>query len=141
MRSRHGKPSVRRRVPVLLLVPALTVAACGGGGDGGDRATVPPRPVTSGPASVPGPAATTPAGPGTGANPARPGGSVPPESTVPGGPPPSALNAFVACMRRHGVHVPEPGRPATSPPAQDPAKTQSALKACIRYVTQAPSGR
>jgi hypothetical protein len=110
-------------VAALLLVPALALtAACGGGDDGAD-----PKPTASAQAT-------------TGSPPAAPSGAAGGDSTgggaekAPAGAPSSAtpqvVNAFLTCMRKHGVKVPE-NTSTWRPDAQD-GRTQKALMACMK---------
>ncbi len=116
----------RRHLAALLLVPALALtAACGGGDDDGDAA----EPTPSAQATTGG-GAPVPAGSDAG-NSAK-GGAEKAPAGVPTSAPPKVVNAFVACMREHGVKVPE-DTSTWKPDAQD-GRTQKALLACMKSV-------
>ncbi|MFG2087476.1 MULTISPECIES: hypothetical protein [unclassified Spirillospora] len=99
----------RRHLAAVLLVPALALTACGG--DGGAEPTAAPLPASS-----------TPVAPPTGEGPGEAPGT---PSAVPS----KVVNAFVACMRKQGVEVPDDVR-TWKPDPQD-ERTQKALMACI----------
>ncbi|WP_165959225.1 hypothetical protein [Actinomadura sp. KC345] len=104
----------RRRLAALLVVPALALTACGG--DGGPEPSPPAQPAPGTPSVAP-----SGAGGGTGGPGATPGAPSAARSKI--------VNDFVACMRKHGVDIPDDPRDWT-PDGQD-ADTQKALMACI----------
>ncbi|MEU8803356.1 hypothetical protein [Spirillospora sp. NPDC048819] len=107
----------RRHLAAVLLVPALALTACGGDGDGAEP-TATPQPTSS-------PSTAPPAG-GDGSS--TGGGS----GTTPGTPsavPTEVVNAFVECMRKQGVKVPDDV--STWQPNPQDGRTQKALMACI----------
>jgi hypothetical protein len=113
----------RRHLAALLLVPALALtAACGGGDDGDDPAPTPSAQApTGGGASAP--AGADSGGASTGGTSRAPGGA-------PSAAPSKVVSAFVDCMRRHGVKVPQ-DTSTWRPDAQD-GRTQKALLACMK---------
>ncbi|WP_433143400.1 hypothetical protein ACQPZ8_48300 [Actinomadura nitritigenes] len=124
----------RRHLAVLLLAPALSLTACGGGDDGGgpSSASAPPTPAGSAAPSgggTPGAPSGAPSGNGSGGG----GGSAP----SPGAPqvssaPSKVVNEFVACMRAHGVKVPDDvshWQPTSGP---GDTRMQGALLACMK---------
>lgn len=125
----------RRHLAVLLLAPALSLTACGGGDDGGgpSSASAPPTPAGSAAPSgggTPGAPAGAPSGNGSGGG---GGGS----AASPGAPqvssaPSKVVNEFVACMRAHGVKVPDDvshWQPTSGP---GDTRMQGALLACMK---------
>ena len=107
----------RRHLAVLLLVPALALSACGGDGD--------PEPTPSAQPTAESPAAT-PSGDTGGGDSSTGGGATP---GLPSAVPSKVVNAFVACMRKQGVKVPEDV--TTWQPDPQDGRTQKALMACI----------
>ena len=106
----------RRHLAALLVVPALALTACGGDGDGGPEPAPPAQPGTGAPSVAPSGSGGVPDGPGA-------------TSGTPSAAPSKIVSDFVACMREHGVDVPDDPRDWT-PDAQD-AETQKALMACV----------
>ncbi|NKZ08961.1 hypothetical protein [Actinomadura latina] len=113
----------RRHLAALLLVPALALtAACGGGDDGADpKPTASAQPTAGDRSSAPG---------GSDAGDSSQGGAKQAPGGVPSSAPAKVVNAFVACMREHGVKVPE-NTSTWQPDAQD-GRTQKALIACMK---------
>ncbi|MFI0448442.1 hypothetical protein [Actinomadura sp. 6N118] len=108
----------------LLVVTAL-LAGCGG--DDKDKKDAAP------PASAPAvPSASTPVTSSTGSPP------TPPPATRPSRPAPQVSASFVACMRSHGVKIPDQGEKWTPPPASDQVKIQKALSDCMRSLSSPP---
>ncbi|MFA1542437.1 hypothetical protein [Actinomadura monticuli] len=110
----------RRHLAALLLVPALAMtAACGGG----DEA----KPSTSRQATTGG-EASAPAGAGAGDS--AQGGAVKAPGAAPSSAPPKVVNAFVACMRKQGVKM--PNDTSTWRPDPQDGRTQKALLTCMK---------
>ncbi|TDB97458.1 hypothetical protein [Actinomadura sp. 7K534] len=107
----------RRHLAVLLLVPALALSACGG--DGGPEPTPSAQPTAESPAA-------TPSGDAGGGDSSTGGGATP---GLPSAVPSKVVNAFVACMRKQGVKVPQDV--TTWQPDPQDGRTQKALMACI----------
>ncbi|GAA2169386.1 hypothetical protein GCM10009727_92250 [Actinomadura napierensis] len=127
---REGTEVNRRRLAVLLLAPALSLTACGGGGDGKSAAS-----SSSAPAPEPSSGVTVPAGPGGGSG--GGGGGTGGSAASPGAPqvssaPTKVVNDFVACMRAHGVKVPDDVGHWQPTPSPGDTKMQAALLACMK---------
>jgi hypothetical protein len=128
---REGTEVNRRRLAVLLLAPALSLTACGGGDGGPSSASAPPTPAGSAAPSggAPGAPSGTPSGGsggGTGGSAASPG--APQVSSAPS----KVVNDFVACMRAHGVKVPDDVSHWQPTPGPGDTKMQAALLACMK---------
>lgn len=108
----------RLHLAALLLVPALALTACGGGGG---------EPEPSGSAQA---GATNPPAAAPGAGDSAKGGAAKAPARAPTSAPPKVVNAFVACMRKRGVKVPE-DTTGWRPDPQD-GRTQKALMACMK---------
>ncbi|QKG24182.1 hypothetical protein [Actinomadura verrucosospora] len=134
----------RRRLAVLLLAPALSLTACGGGGDedGPWSASAPLTPAGSaapsgGAPGAPGAPGASPGAPSGGGNGTGNGTGTGGAAASPGAPqvssaPTQVVNAFVACMRAHGVQVPDDvsrWQPTARP---GDLKMQGALLACMK---------
>lgn len=113
----------RRHLAAVLLVPALALTACGGDGDGAE------------PTAVPLPASSPPIGPPTGGGSSTGGSGETP--ATPSAVPSKVVNAFVACMRKRGVKVPDDV--GTWKPDPQDGRTQKALMACIGRSGAPPS--
>jgi len=112
----------RAHIAVLLLVPALAVSACGGGGNSTSSSKAPTAPSST----APGAPGVTPGG--------TPNNTTGPTATTA---PPAVVNAFKDCMTKHGIKMPPPGQSFSPPPGYDPKKAQLAFAACMK--SMAPS--
>jgi len=112
----------RRHLAALLLVPALALtAACGGGDDGKAKPSASAQATTGGGASAPA---------GAGAGDSAQGGSAKAPGGAPSSAPPKVVNAFVACMRKQGVKM--PNDTSTWRPDPQDGRTQKALLTCMK---------
>ncbi|HEU5028296.1 MAG TPA: hypothetical protein VFV01_25510 [Spirillospora sp.] len=124
----------RRHLAVLLLAPALSLTACGGGGDDGGGAassSSAPNPEVSAGVTVP----SSPGASGGGGGSAGGGGTG--GAASPGAPqvssaPTKVVNDFVACMRAHGVKVPDDVSHWQPTPGPGDTHMQAALLACMK---------
>lgn len=141
----------RTRPAALLLAATLALTAgCGGNGEGNgglDPATSPPASANSpspgsaspGSAAPDGTATPSPPSPDSrrSGSPAQGSPAPAPQAARPTTAPPKVVTAFAACMRRHGVNVPDNVRTWTPPPNSD-AETQLALLTCMQSLTPPP---
>ncbi|RAY15640.1 hypothetical protein DPM19_07565 [Actinomadura craniellae] len=117
----------RRHAAALVLLPALTLTACGGD----DTSSAPPPSATGAPSA---PAAGSAPAPGAS------GGTTGPRSVAPVPPQPTELRALTACMRKEGINIPEPPQTWSPPPGFDMRKGQIALQKCMKQLAP-PSPR
>ncbi|GAA2583104.1 hypothetical protein SMC26_44780 [Actinomadura fulvescens] len=106
----------------LVALTAL-LAACGGD-DTGDAASPPAAPVV--------PTTSAPVAPST----ISP--TTPPPAASPSRPAPQVSASFTACMRKHGVKIPDRSEAWTPPPNTDRAKLQKAFAECMRRMAPSP---
>lgn len=126
----------RRHLAVLLLAPALSLTACGGGGDDGGTASSSSAPAAGGSAAPSGGAPGAPSGaPSSGGS--GGGGGTGGAAASPGAPqvssaPTKVVSDFVACMRAHGVKVPDDVSRWQPTPGPGDTRMQGALLACMK---------
>ncbi|MWA07155.1 hypothetical protein F8568_043835 [Actinomadura sp. LD22] len=125
----------RRHLAVLLLAPALALTACGGGGgdDGTGASSSSSGPAAGGSAApsgggVPG----APSGGGSSGGSGGTGGTGTSGGGAPSAAPTKVVNDFVACMRAHGVKVPDDVSHWQPTPGPGDTHMQAALLACMR---------
>jgi hypothetical protein len=125
----------RPQLAALLLVPALTLTACGGGG--GDDKTEGAQP----PSATSSSSGTTSGTGGTGGTTSGSNGSgqqLPANSPVKPGmtkAPKKVVSAFATCMRKHGFNVPNDVKSYKPPANADKAKLQAAMADCFGKMT------
>ncbi|WP_192809242.1 hypothetical protein [Actinomadura montaniterrae] len=125
----------RRRLAALLLAPALSLTACGGGGDGksDSSSSSAPNPEVSVGITVPSsPGGSGGPGGGGGSAGGGTGGSGTPGGAAPSSAPTKVVNDFVACMRAHGVKVPDDVSHWQPTPGPGDTHMQAALLACMK---------
>lgn len=133
MTRRLGRP----HLAALLLVPALTLTACGGGGDDKTEGAQPPAAGASSPSSSTGTPSNSSGGTTSGNGGSNPQ-ELPANSPVKPGmtkAPKKVVSAFAACMRKHGFNVPDDVKSWKPPAGTDKAKAQAAMADCFGKMT------
>ncbi|MBO2455706.1 hypothetical protein J4573_52130 [Actinomadura barringtoniae] len=124
----------RPHLAALLLVPALTLTACGGGGGDDKSDTAQPPAAADSATPSTGSSSSTSGGTTSGNGGSGGGQQLPANSPVKPGmtkAPKQVVSSFALCMRKHGFNVPNDVKSWKPPAGTDKAKAQAAMADCF----------